>query len=264
MTAKAAPDETFTVSIPGRGSGLFANSLSATVTRAELEGMILAGFFPDVPADRPSAAGSPARCREWGLPYASDSAITRHLAAFLRDRPAVDAVLFNGGSLLAPQLRERLRDANRPLARRAIAASAGECGARSRRRAGRGLFRQAVAQRRRPHRGGRGARGVCRSAPDGAGRQRSARRPLICILPHGAPAGELIELSDLDLHLRVNTPVRFQVYTSTRHDETKAGDVVELTQEEFHALPPLETVATAPQAAGGELRNSRRIERQDQ
>ena len=80
----------------------------------------------------------------------------------------------------------------------------------------------------------------------------AARRPLICILPHGAPAGELIELSDLDLHLRVNTPVRFQVYTSTRHEETKAGDVVELTPEAFHALPPLETVATAPQAAGGD------------
>ena len=84
------------------------------------------------------------------------------------------------------------------------------------------------------------------------GDNEAARRPLICILPHGAPAGELIELSDLELHLRVNRPVRFQVYTSTRHDETKAGDVVELTPEEFHALPPLETVATAPQAAGGD------------
>lgn len=246
-----APDETFTVSIPGRSSSVFANSLSATVTRAELEGMILEGFFPEcLPTDRPRRLSG--AVREWGLPYASDSAITRHLAAFLRDRPAVDAVLFNGGSLLAPRLRERLReqigvwqDGRLPQALEnaeldlAVARGAAYSGKLLRKGAGRiegGAARAVFVEAHRTSHGDNEA----------------ARRPLICILPHGAPAGELIELSDLELHLRVNRPVRFQVYTSTRHDETKAGDVVELTPEEFHALPPLETVATAPQAAGGD------------
>jgi hypothetical protein len=44
------------------------------------------------------------------LPYAADSAVTHHLADFLRERPRVDAVLFNGGSLDAAVLRERLLD----------------------------------------------------------------------------------------------------------------------------------------------------------
>ena len=243
----ASPEETFTVSVPGRGSGIFANTLSATFTRAELENMILAGFFPEcLSTDRPERSSG--AVREWGLPYASDSAITRHLAEFLRDRPAVDAVLFNGGSLLAPQLRERLRaqiglwqDGRLPQTLEnveldlAVARGATYSGK---------LLRQGA---------GRIEAGAARAVFVEAHRDNEAApRPLICILPHGAPAGELIELSNLDLHLRVNTPVRFQVYTSTRHEETKAGDVVELTQEEFHALPPLETVATAPQAARGD------------
>ena len=240
-----------TVSIPGRGSSVFANTLSATMTRAELEGMIHTGFFPEcLSTDRPQRFSG--AVREWGLPYASDSAITRHLAAFLHDRPAVDAVLFNGGSLLAPQLRARLRaqigvwqDGRLPQVLEnagldlAVARGAATSGKLLRKGAGRiegGAARAVFVE----------AHGTAQDDNE------AARRPLICILPHGAPAGELIELSDLDLHLRVNRPVRFQVYTSTRHEETKAGDVVELTQEEFHALPPLETVATAPQAAGSE------------
>jgi hypothetical protein len=161
-------------------------------------------------------------------------------------------VLFNGGSLLAPRLRERLReqigvwqDGRLPQALEsaeldlAVARGAAYSGKLLRKGAGRiegGAARAVFVEAHRTAHGDNEAAG----------------RPLICILPHGAAAGELIELSDLDLHLRVNTPVRFQVYTSTRHEETKAGDVVELAQEEFHALPPLETVATAPQAAGGD------------
>jgi molecular chaperone DnaK (HSP70) len=245
---QTTPDETFTVSVPGRGSGLFANTLSATLTRAELEDMILTGFFPEcLSTDRPQRSSG--AVREWGLPYASDSAITRHLAEFLHDRPAVDAVLFNGGSLLAPQMRERLRaqiglwqDGRAPQTLEnteldlAVARGAAYSGKLLRKGAGRIE--------------GGAARAVFVEAHRTTPGESEAARPLICILPHGAPVGEPIELSSLDLHLRVNRPVRFQVYTSTRHEETKAGDIVALTPDAFHALPPLETVATASQAAG--------------
>ena len=42
-----------------------------------------------------------------GFLYPADSAITRHLAEFLNDRPRIDAVLFNGGSVRPPLLRQR-------------------------------------------------------------------------------------------------------------------------------------------------------------
>ena len=106
---EGAPDEVFTVSVPGRGSRLIAGSLSAQLTRMELEELVLNGFFPACRAtDRPRRALG--AVREWGLPYAFDSAVTRHLAEFLHGRPRVDAVLFNGGSLFPQRLRDRLRD----------------------------------------------------------------------------------------------------------------------------------------------------------
>ena len=77
--------------------------------RAEIEGLLLDGFFPFC-----DAAARPYRTqaalREWGLPYPTDSAVTRHLAEFLSDRPRIDAVLFNGGSVRPPLLRRRLRE----------------------------------------------------------------------------------------------------------------------------------------------------------
>ena len=253
LGSEAAPDEVLTVSIPGRGSSLFAGSLSAQVTRAELEGLLLDGFFPDCRStDRPRRALG--AIKEWGLPYAFDGAITRHLAAFLRGRPDVDAVLFNGGSLHPLRLRNKLREqigrwqegrlpqvlenAQLDLA---VACGAAYSGRLLRRRAGRIEAGAARAVFLEAH----------RKAEYGGGE--AARRSLVCILPHGAAPGQAFELTDLDLHLRINRLVRFRVYTSTRHEERKAGDVVELAPEEFHALPPLETVATVAQPARGEL-----------
>ncbi|MBF0094457.1 MAG: Hsp70 family protein [Alphaproteobacteria bacterium] len=245
LAREGDPDETFPVSIPSRGAGLIAGSLSAVLTRRELEGLLLDGFFPECGSgDRPRKTLS--AMKEWGLPYAHDGAVTRHLAAFLRGRPRVDAVLFNGGSLHPRRLRDRLRaligtwqDGATPQVLEngqldlAVARGAAHFGVLSHRRANPIEAGAARAVFFEAHR---------ESAEDGP-------RPLICILPHGAPSGQAFELSDLDLRLRVNEPVRFQVYTSTRHDSSKVGDVEPLDAEEFHPLPPLETIATVARSA---------------
>ena len=249
LSSDAAPDESFTVSIPGRGSNLLAGALSAPVTRAELEGLILDGFFPDcLSTDRPRRALG--AIKEWGLPYAFDGAVTRHLAAFLHGRPGVDAVLFNGGALSPPRLRDKMREQigrwqdgrlpqvlENPELDLAVARGAAYAGRPLRQKgshieagAARAVFLEA-------HR-----KSVARG-------EETARRSLVCILPHGAPSERTYEVADLDLHLRVNTLVRFQIYTSTRHDENNAGDVVEMSPNEFSALPPLETIATVPELA---------------
>src|SRR6201984_3949872 len=88
---------------------MIAEARAGTVRRAEIESVLLDGFFPFC-----NAGARPYRTlgalKEWGLPYPSDSAVTRHLAEFLSDRPRVDAVLFNGGSIRPPLLRQRLRE----------------------------------------------------------------------------------------------------------------------------------------------------------
>jgi molecular chaperone DnaK (HSP70) len=235
------PEDVFTVSIPSRGSSLFAGSLSAQVARAEIEALVLDGFFPDARrTDRPrQALGA---VKEFGLPYAYDGAVTRHLAGFLRDRPRVDAVLFNGGSLHAARLRERLTDqigrwqeGQRPaplanarpdLAVACGAAYAGERLARHQLRIEAGAARAVFLE-------------TLRKSADG-----EAARALVCILPHGAPPGHAFETGDLDLSLRVNRPVRFQIFTSTRHDDARLGETIDPRSEALLALPPLETVAS--------------------
>ena len=107
LSGIASTNERFTVALPGRGSSLVAGAQTATLARDEVERLVLDGFFPACDA-RARPYRTQAGLRDWGLPYAADSAVTHHLADFLRDRPRVDAVLFNGGSLHSAVLRQRL------------------------------------------------------------------------------------------------------------------------------------------------------------
>jgi molecular chaperone DnaK (HSP70) len=234
--------EEFPVSIPARGSSLFEDTLTARLPRAAIEALIFDGFYPRCEADdRP--AESQSGLKEWGLPYAADSAITRHLADFLRGRPRVDAVLFNGGSLRPETLRARLRaqitdwqDGISPIVLEnpepdlAVARGAARYGAILRRGAPRieaGAARAIYLEVHPAHSQG---------SPT-----------LVCILPRGAAAGETFRLTELNLALRINTPVRFQVRSSSRDQEDRPGAVVS-PDPAFHRLPALETTVKVPGA----------------
>ena len=109
------------VAVPGRGRSVIGGALAATLPRAEVETTVLDGFFPRVAPDarprvRPDTAGG-----EWGLPFAAEREVTRHVAEFLyRQRAAAgatdlalvrpDGLLFNGGALEPAVVRERLAD----------------------------------------------------------------------------------------------------------------------------------------------------------
>ena len=109
LASEGEPEESFSLAIAGRGAGLIAGALSAHLTRGEITAAVLEGFFPACDAaERPRRVMG--ALREWGLPFAADSAITRHLAEFLGGRPPVDALLCNGGALAPAFLRRRLVD----------------------------------------------------------------------------------------------------------------------------------------------------------
>ncbi len=249
LARDGAGDEAFPVAIPGRGSGLIASSLSASISRAEIDSVLLDGFFPECAADdRPKTAQ--AGLKEWGLPYAADSAVTRYLAAFLKDRPRVDAVLFNGGTLYPTVLRERLVQQignwqqgaaplvlDNPEPDLAVARGAARFGK--------------LLQRKAERIGGGAARAIFLAARRKAsGGQEDASEPaLVCLLPQGAAPEESFAIADRALELRLNRTVRFQTYSSTRHAKAQAGDVVDWNARDFHPLPPLETVARLPEPA---------------
>jgi len=248
LSEDGAPTDTFTLSVPGRGSGMIGGALTAELSRADLDSLLFDGFFPACGADEQPKRAATA-IKEWGLPYAFDGAVTRHLADFLRERPRVDAVLFNGGSLQPQRLRDGLcariaawQDGavphvldNRQLDL-AVARGAAYSGWLRHRHVGAIEAGSARAVFIEAH-----------SDDDSA-----AARSLVCLLPHGAAVERDFEASGLDLSLRLDRMVSFRVHTSTRHDAVRLGDVVALDPDRFRALPPLETVLRAPDGSTAE------------
>jgi hypothetical protein len=241
LSGGGSPDEVFAVSIPGRGSGLIGGTVSAQLTRSDLESVLLDGFFPECAAeDRPMR--KQAALKEWGLPYAADSAVTRHLAGFLDGRPPVDAVLFNGGALYPQSLRERIRreigkwqggpepgvldNAEPDLAVARGAARFGQIVRAKARRIEAGAARAVFLEVHRE------------AAVPGEGKGAPS---LVCVLPRDAAPGQAFEIRDLGLELRLNRPVRFQSYSSTRHGKAAAGQLFS-GDRDFDPLAPLETV----------------------
>lgn len=107
------PDK-HSIAVLGRGSRLIGGTVSVEVARDRVAEILVDGFFPHCAlADRPARRRA-SGFREIGLPFESDTAVTRHLAAFLQAHGREEGpvrpthVLFNGGVFKAPMLQSRL------------------------------------------------------------------------------------------------------------------------------------------------------------
>ena len=250
LLADDAPDRT-TVTVLGGGGRLIGGARSAELRCDEVRALLVDGFLPRVAREeRPQARR--AAVVEFGLPYAADPAISRHLAAFLArhvavsrqalgeraalaDAPMPDAVLLNGGvfhgAALARRLLEILADwrglplieLDNPEPDLAVA---------------RGAVAYGLARLGRGSRiGGGSARGYF-LAVDG---ERDQGKPGVCLLPRGAQEGREVRL-DRRFLLRLGAPVRFHVLASTGDATVSPGAAVDLNADEFTPLPPLATV----------------------
>ncbi|MDZ4852876.1 MAG: Hsp70 family protein [Pirellulaceae bacterium] len=118
--------QSHTVSVLGRGSRLIGGTVSIEMRKEEIEGILVDGFFPRCDRnDRPDR-GTSSGFQELGLPYESDTAVTRHVASFLQDHLPSELtsqsnlssnashfptrLLFNGGVFKSPMLRERMME----------------------------------------------------------------------------------------------------------------------------------------------------------
>ncbi len=107
LSVSGPAEEEFFVSVPLKPQLLLGGYASASITRQELLNSIMEGFFPAVARDTRPEKTAASGLRSWGLPFAEDTAITRHLAAFL-DGQVIDAVLFAGGTLLPQTLQKHI------------------------------------------------------------------------------------------------------------------------------------------------------------
>ena len=239
------------VTVLGSGRAVVGQALSVDLTREEVLQILTAGFLPITAPDEMPAHGRPTGLRELGLPYASDPAITKHLAAFLTQAAVAmngssanqrmarpDAVLFNGGFCAPAVTRERIVEAisawfggaqsgwrpkllNNEAVESAVARGAAYYG---RVRRGTGLRIRAGS-----------ARTYYIGLPSDDGLQG------ICVLPAGVEEGTTLPLLNREFSVLANRPVSFTLYSSrTRHDAH--GEVAALDEADVHRHPPLVTL----------------------
>ena len=250
------------VVIPGRGAKLLGGTIRASLSRDELARVLVDGFFPDVPASARPVARARAALTQIGLPYASDAAITRHLAAFLgrqlsatgglegfaRPERALlcpTAVLFNGGVMKGDPLRERLlavlegwlEQAGAPAARVLEGADLDLGVAR-----GAAVYGHARKGRGIRIRGGTARSyyvGIEGSAPAVPGMEPPVSA--LCVAPFGMEEGTTADMPPQQLGLVVGEPVHFRFFGSSVRRDDRAGQALEdWSPAEVEELPPIE------------------------
>jgi molecular chaperone DnaK (HSP70) len=256
------PPESSPIVVQSRGAKLIGGTLRDEVTRAELHAVLFDGFFPLVAKDAPLARGR-GGLQEFGLPYATDPAVTRHLAAFLNRHEAarVDAILFNGGAMTPASLRQRVIDqiaAWQGVSPRELPAAMPEM-AVAQGAAYYGLVRRGLATRikggtPRAFYVGVDASGLRRRVPttEANGAPEEPARFAVCLAPPGLEDGARVQL-ERDFKLVTNRPVSFRLYSSSTRDD-QPGALVPIGDgktdsaddgSDLLELPPIVTVLRA-------------------
>ncbi len=264
LLADDAPDHV-TVTLLGAGSRLIGASRKADLRREDIERIVLDGFFP-LNAAQEDAKRARAGIVEFGLPYASDPAVTRHLAGFLRQHaaaarealgladdgilPVPDTILLNGGVFRGSALAQRLVDtltAWRGAPVRVLHNENPDIAV------ARGAVAYTLARQ-----------GLAPSIESGAarsyyllldGEEQKDKLRTVCLLPRGTSAAVEVALADRSFALRVGRPVRFHLVSTIADDGAppQPGDLVDLDPSRVVRLPAIATVLRAARGAPSEI-----------
>jgi hypothetical protein len=261
------------VAVASRGSALLGSTMRTELTRAEVTGALVEGFFPSVASDARPTTRARAGLTQLGLPYASDPAVTRHLASFLTRQAGAlgvlrsgraarllhpTAILFNGGVMKADALRARIVDTID-----AWLDADGGSGVRVLEGAdldlavARGACSYALVRR------GRGLRirggtarayyvGIESAVPAVPGVEPPVSA--MCVAPFGMEEGTEASLPPHELGVVVGEPVRFRFFGSTVRREDSAGTLLDdWNADELQELPPIEVTLPAEGRREGDV-----------
>jgi len=245
-----APDN-YHLSVIAEGGRLIGGSMSAKISREDVDHIVLDGFFPRCdPTDLPRRATRVA-LQEFGLPYASDPAITRQLAVFLQTHVAAgrpDAILLNGGVFNSAAIRSRLVEVIsgwwpgspriRVLGHESLELAV------ARGAAWYGMVRHGMGR----HIGG----GAAHSFYVGLEAKRDEEVHALCLIPRGHEEGRTVELGNRTFNLMLGRPVQFPLFTSTSDRVVSSGDIVTVTGD-LHPLPPIHTVLKSSEGKTGHV-----------
>jgi molecular chaperone DnaK (HSP70) len=257
------------VTILGRGTGLVGGTIKTKLAAEDVERLLEQGFLPAV-----SSQDMPQRRKmgfaEIGLPYASDAAITRHLARFLRQQAAQSEhgsvrrgksglaapthVLFNGGVLRSVLVRQRILDVlNSWLSEEGLAPVAPLLGEDLMHAVARGAAYYGLA------RTGRGVRirggvprtyyvGIETSLPAVPGMRTPVKA--LTVAPFGMEEGSSIDLRGREFGLIVGEPAEFRFFQSAVRKNDAAGEMLDEAGDELEELSPVEVTLDAASDAG--------------
>lgn len=241
LLAEDAPEQV-NVTLLGGGSRLIGSTRSVSLSRDEVRAIALDGFFPLSGLDE-----LPDRKRsgvvEFGLPYAAEPAVSKHIAAFLKlhreacrealqgEGVVPDALLLNGGVFRSRPITQRTIELINSWADKPPMLLENKHPELS---VALGAVSYAIARREKKLKiGGGAARSYFLLVDTGKAVQQG-----VCILPRGSEEGDEVILKDRQFALRLGQPVRFHLASMTGDTPFKPGDLTDIT-DQFHSLPPL-------------------------
>jgi molecular chaperone DnaK (HSP70) len=249
------------ITLLGTGTRLVGGTIQTTLTREDLNQVVIDGFFPEVASDAMPMRQRRIGLQELGLPYAADAAITKHLARFLTLQSHDDAggdlirrgnsglacpthVLFNGGVMQAQVTRDRVVEVLNTWLQaegfdpiRVLEAVS---------------YDQAVARGATYYgqaRQGKGVRirsgaprtyyiGIESAMPAIPGMP--APLKALCVVPFGMEEGTEAQLPDREFGLVVGETAEFRFLSSTVRKQDAIGTMLEDWGDEIEELNPLE------------------------
>ena len=239
------PPAEFPITIVGKGRSVIAGAVTANVTPNDVRTTLFDGFFPHTAYSTNPSTSSRVGLQEMGLPYVSDPAISKHLAAFLcqhlPEGTAPDAILFNGGVFQPQSLRDRVIDVMTPwfstdenpwkpvvLTNPSLDLA---------------VAWGAAYSAWLTHTGGqRIGGGSARSYYIGVHSETPGRNQVICVVPRRMAEGTEINIPKPELELAIGEPVLFPLYTSTVRADDQPGDVLTISPNQLMELPPMHTI----------------------
>jgi len=242
LLADDAPEQC-NVTLLGGGSRLIGGSRSAQLNKEEVRRIALDGFFPlthldDLPDKKRSGVV------EFGLPYAAEPAISKHIAAFLQfhrqvaseamggESPVPNALLLNGGVFRSQPITQRIQDLLKSWSEQVpllLENSHPELSVAY------GAVSYALARRDKNVKiGGGSARSYFLRIDTDHLEQQG-----VCLLPRGSEEGVEIVLKEQQFALKIGQPVQFHLVSTTGDGSYKAGELITIDEDRFKSLPPL-------------------------
>jgi molecular chaperone DnaK (HSP70) len=253
------------VTLLGRGSRLVGATITTALTRADVDQVLLEGFFPTVRSDDMPARQRRVGLQELGLPYAADAAVTRHLARFLSRQGGAESdalvrrgrsglaspthLLFNGGVMKAPALRSRViavlngwlaEDGFDPMDDRHVLESASLDHAVALGAAAYGLARRGHGIRIRSGAPRTYYVGIESAMPAVPGLP--APLKALCVVPFGMEEGSSAAIPGREFGLVVGEAAEFRFLSSIVRKSDPIGSLIEDWGDELEELSPLDVV----------------------